>query len=186
VAVPPLARIGDLSRESVDSMSEIVWAIDPAKDRLASLAARLRDLANEQLGARDIAFTFQVDGDLHDAIEPELRRQVFLVLKEGLHNAVRHAACGNVAIAIAIDEDTLTVRLEDDGRGFDKASVTRGRGLKSMFVRAASVGGSLDVATRPCGGTRLVLTVPRKGAPLPGGRRGRGRAWWRFPTRMGG
>jgi glucose-6-phosphate-specific signal transduction histidine kinase len=67
-AAKPLDLIANLSRASVDSMSDIVSAINPEKDRAAHLVTRMRNLANEVLAARDIDFTFEFTG------EPQARR----------------------------------------------------------------------------------------------------------------
>ena len=58
-AAEPIARIGALSRESLDSMGDIVWAIDPQKDSVAHLSQRMRRLAAELLGARGLRFRFE-------------------------------------------------------------------------------------------------------------------------------
>ena len=55
-----LASVASISRESIDAMSDIVWAVDPTRDRLTDLAQRMRRFASDVLAARDIALTFTV------------------------------------------------------------------------------------------------------------------------------
>ena len=88
----PLDLIANLSRASVDSMSDIVWATNPDKDWTANLVTRMRNLSNEVLAAHEIDSTFEVTGEPQARIDAQLRRQVFLVFKESLHNVVRHSA----------------------------------------------------------------------------------------------
>jgi ligand-binding sensor domain-containing protein/signal transduction histidine kinase len=161
-AARPLDLIANLSRASVDSMSDIVWATNPAKDWAANLVTRMRNLANEVLAARDIDFAFDVTGEPQARIEAQLRRQVFLVFKESLNNVVRHSGSTHVDITLHLDPHSLVLRVSDQGKGFDTGSSSDGHGLESMRGRAASVGGRLEVVTSPNRGTSLTLTVPRR------------------------
>jgi ligand-binding sensor domain-containing protein/signal transduction histidine kinase len=158
----PLALIGTLSRETVDSMGDIVWAIDPHKDRLGNLAHRMRRLASDALGARGIALSFQADEAAEQvALGADVRRQVYLIFKEGLHNAARHSACTRVEVGLRLEAGRLVMEVADDGQGFDPASVDQGHGLSSLQQRARELGGTLEVASGA--GTRLTLRVPCRG-----------------------
>ena len=77
----PLARIGSIAREVVESMSDIVWAVSPRRDRLTDLAQRMREFAEDVLVARqiDLRFTASTSGV---RLDPNLRREVYLIFKE--------------------------------------------------------------------------------------------------------
>jgi ligand-binding sensor domain-containing protein/two-component sensor histidine kinase len=156
----PLSRIADLSRESVDAMSEIVWAIDPQQDRFTDLTTRIRRLANEMLPPRGIELQFRASGDTNIAVGADVRREVFLVVKEALNNIVRHAHCGAVEVGLSIDGPRLLLAINDDGRGFTPQHGEAGNGLKSMRYRVSSLGGAIEISSGPGQGTRVVLTVP--------------------------
>lgn len=155
-----LASISELSRESLDSMSDIVWAIDPHKDHLSSLSSRMRRFASDVLGARDIPFEMRVDGT--DAIEigADTRRHIYLAFKEALNNVVRHSGAGHVAIHLQRAGTDLVLLVSDDGRGFDTAGHSDGHGLRSLRERARKAGGVLDVRSAPGRGTAVTLRVP--------------------------
>ncbi len=157
----PLSRISSLSRESVAAMSDIVWAIDPQKDRLTSLTHRMRRLASDLLPARDIELRF-TGGEEDIVVGPEVRRQVFLIFKESLNNAVRHSRCTAIAIDLRIDGAWLVLRVSDDGQGFDPDELSDGHGLASLQQRAKNLGGTLDVVSDP--GTSVTLRVPHRRA----------------------
>jgi signal transduction histidine kinase len=93
----------------------------------------------------------------------DVRREVFLIFKEALHNAVRHSGCRMVEIDLRHDGPGLRLAISDDGRGFEGAGRGHGHGLDSMRRRARSLGGSLDVASQAGVGTRVVLSVPYRG-----------------------
>jgi signal transduction histidine kinase len=156
----PLARISTLSRESVDAMSDIVWAIDPHKDRMENLAQRMRRHASDVLPPLGIPFTFDV-ADEHVTLGADVRREVFLAFKESLNNAIKHADCRSVSVALRAEASSLVLTVADDGRGFDPACVTPGHGLGSLRRRAESLGGSLHVESQ--GGTRVTFRIPYRG-----------------------
>ncbi|MGC9952145.1 MAG: two-component regulator propeller domain-containing protein [Bryobacteraceae bacterium] len=174
-AVEPMARVADLSRDLVDAMSEIVWAINPHKDHLRDLIQRMRRFANDVLAPREIEFTFRAPDLAHDArLGADTRRQVFLVFKEALHNVARHARCRTTEISLTMEKAGLVLSISDDGQGFDMSHSVNGEpaghGLASMTDRAKRLGGALEVQTRPGAGTRITLRVPLDGRTIRSGK----------------
>jgi signal transduction histidine kinase len=156
----PLARIGEISRDVVDSMSDIVWAINPEKDKLFFLAQRVRDFADDLFAADDIHFQLRVpDRDSNLSIGADMRRQVFLVIKECIHNIVRHAKCTRVEIDVRVESKRLVVEVRDNGVGFDPSAAVNGHGLASMRDRVRRLGGKIDIAVGDRG-TGVTLVVP--------------------------
>jgi len=159
--VQPISRVSSISRELVDSMSDIVWAIDPKHDRLFDLAARMRRFAADMLATRRIALRFRSPDELHDVpIDADQRRQMFLVFKEAVHNAVRHSRCTEIQIDFGLEAQHLVLRVSDNGTGFDAAGATEGHGLASMDARTRAIGGALEVTSRPGRGTIVRFEVP--------------------------
>jgi signal transduction histidine kinase len=164
----PLAKISSASHELVDSMSDIVWAINPRRDRLRDLLQRMRRFASDILTARNIAFTFRVPAPEHDMkIGTDLRRQVFLIFKESVNNVVRHSACSEAEIEFEIERDRLMLRVSDNGRGFTANGDGDGHGLTSMRARAKEMGGTLSVNSIAGQGTTVLLQVPLGRRSLP-------------------
>jgi signal transduction histidine kinase/ligand-binding sensor domain-containing protein len=156
-----LSSIGKLSRELVDSMSEIVWAINPKRDHLSDLSQRMRHFASDLLSARQIEFRFpagQLGPDL--AVGANVRREFFLIFKEGVNNIVRHSACTEVEIRFLVEQDNLVLTLNDNGRGFDTNTSGSGHGLASMRGRIQSLGGTLEINSTPGQGTMLKCSIP--------------------------
>jgi signal transduction histidine kinase len=161
-----LAEIGDRARQLVDSMSDIVWSTDPRKDDLGSVVHRIRHFAANTLESRGIAWSLEVaDGLETQPLDPDRRRQMFLIVKEALANVARHAACTRASLRIRRAPGEILIEIEDDGVGFDASSDLpgSGHGLASMRARAASQGGKLDVVAGPTGGTRVEARMPLKG-----------------------
>jgi signal transduction histidine kinase/ligand-binding sensor domain-containing protein len=157
----PLAQIARVSREAVDSMSDIVWAINPQHDYLYDLSRRMRRFASELLPASNIEFSFNSPGE-NEGLElgADLRRQVFLIFKESVNNLARHSGCQRAEIALRIDGAWLVLRVSDDGKGLAASTADHGNGLLSMRRRAESLGGGLDIVSENGKGMTLTLKVP--------------------------
>jgi len=165
-----LSDIGVSARSLVDSMSDIVWSIDPKRDDLASLVARVRQFALDMLEPLGVALSLDVPGDAERVrLAPEQRRHLYLFLKEAINNIARHAGCRNAAISLKVEAGRLAVEVRDDGRGFERPAApaalpptSRGRhgghGLESMRARAGEIGGVLSITSAPGAGTTLLLT----------------------------
>jgi signal transduction histidine kinase/ligand-binding sensor domain-containing protein len=165
---PMLTAMADDARELVDTMSDIVWSVDPRRDDLHSVVVRLRVFASELFDGRGIAWTLDAPADdAHVGLTPDQRRHVFLITKEALANLVRHSGATEARLRVARLEDRLRIVIEDNGRGFEAAHAeTRGgRGLSNMHERTAALGGRLSIEPADDGrGTRVTLDVPLRRA----------------------
>jgi signal transduction histidine kinase/ligand-binding sensor domain-containing protein len=159
-----LSLIANTSRESVDSMSDIVWVVNPNKDRLIDLTVRMRRVADEMLTARDIAFNFDAPGETEDLkLGANTRREVFMIFKESINNLARHSQCTRAEIEFKLENNRLLLKVSDNGKGFDPASERAGNGLVSMRRRATDLDGELEIESGSSSGTTVTLRVPLKG-----------------------
>jgi len=166
----PLASIAGIARESVASMSDIVWAINPQRDRLLNLVRRMRQHAEETLTARGIRLAFRAPADDLDLkLGVDVRRDIYLIFKEAINNAARHADCSRVEINLSIAGSWLRLDIADNGRGFGEPREHDGEGLTSMRRRAERLRGSCDVRAIAGIGTTVEVRVPiggtRQGRP---------------------
>jgi signal transduction histidine kinase len=157
----PLKMIATASRELVDSMSDIVWAINPQKDHLSDLQQRMRRFASDVFTARNIDFRFRSpDHETDIQLGANLRREVFLIFKESINNMVKHSGCDRADIEFDVKEDQLYLRLTDNGHGFDGTRESDGHGLMSMRERAKALGAELEIISHVDSGTTIMLQVP--------------------------
>jgi signal transduction histidine kinase len=89
-----------------------------------------------------------------------VRREVFLIFKESLNNIVKHSACSEVAIALAVEDSVLRLDVRDNGKGFDPLAPVDGHGLASLRSRASALGGTMTVVSAPGAGTAITLVLP--------------------------
>ncbi len=165
-----LDRIGDGSREMIDQMHDIVWSVDPTKDAFSELSERMRIFASGMLGPIGVALSFQEDEALRQLkLTMEQRKGLFLIFKEAVYNAAKHARCQQVWVELRRAGQGISITVEDDGVGIEAAPdrALGGNGTRNMRTRAADLGGSLLMNGRSGGGTSVRVTVPIK-PPLPG------------------
>jgi signal transduction histidine kinase/streptogramin lyase len=136
-----------------------VWDLHPQYlDRgdliagLARMAADLGENANVRVDLRTSGIVRRMSA--------EVERNLFRIAQEAVANAIRHAAPRQVGIELRFDRDRAHVRVVDDGRGFDPASPSEGFGLTSMRERAAQIGATLQLESRPLAGTSVTVTIP--------------------------
>jgi signal transduction histidine kinase/ligand-binding sensor domain-containing protein len=156
-----LQAIAEIARESVASMSDIIWAINPQRDSLIDLTRKMRQHAEEVFVQRGIELKFIAPDPAPDLkLGLDVRRNLYLVFKEAVNNAARHSDCARAEIELRVEEARLRLTISDNGRGFDPAARTEGNGLLSMRRRADDLGGELSLESSVGAGSRLRLTIP--------------------------
>ena len=166
-----LEQIGETARELMEATSDIVWAIDARRDDLANLLARTRRFAADLLEPRGVRLVFVPPPRAEEIVlRPETKRELYLVLKEALNNAARHAQAHCVWLEVSADERQLIATVRDDGIGFATASdpdsrrpadTRGGNGLRNIQTRATRLGGTLAVESQPGAGTSVRLSLRR-------------------------
>jgi signal transduction histidine kinase len=158
-----LEDIATTARELLASTNDLVWSVHPQRDDLQSLVTRVRRFAADLFEASGIAWEVHAPGGLEAVIlSPERRWHILMILKEGIHNIIRHADAHRVVLTIERGHRRLTFDLKDDGRGFSPAIANTGpgHGLRNMATRADGIAGQLTIASGECQGTLLRLSIP--------------------------
>jgi ligand-binding sensor domain-containing protein/two-component sensor histidine kinase len=156
-----LSSIGSLSRELTESMSDIVWSVNPRRDYLADLAQRMRRFSSDVLDGGNINLQFHFCTPQKPIrIDSNVRREVYLIFKESVTNVARHSHCTRVEIAVVIDDHHLNLTVRDNGRGLGEASCHTGNGLRSIRERAERIGARLEVYSGQPSGVCVSVNVP--------------------------
>ena len=90
----------------------------------------------------------------------DVEATVYFCVLEALQNVQKYAKASRVDVRLRGREGELTFEIEDDGTGFDTATVTRGAGLTNMVDRVEALGGNVDLTSAPGSGTRVSGNVP--------------------------
>jgi signal transduction histidine kinase len=155
-----LSEIGQLTRGALAEMRALIFELRPGALADEGLVAALTKQASA-LSARE-GLAIQVDGpDERLPLGPEVEEQLYRLVQEALANVVRHARASRATVRIAATDETVSMEVSDDGRGFDPAAVGPEHfGLRSMRGRVADLGGRLQVTSRRGRGTVLRVEVP--------------------------
>jgi two-component system, NarL family, sensor histidine kinase UhpB len=155
-----LVKISSNAQDTMERMSDIVWAIHPANDTLEQLIVRMKEFAADILEPLGINYSFIIQEDLTSAkLTVNQRRDLYLVFKEAINNAAKYSNCKHIKIELAQRDGKLILQISDDGKGFEEATVVHGNGLNNMQQRAKSIGGSLSIDSKPSQGTTVSLTM---------------------------
>jgi signal transduction histidine kinase len=155
-------KLSQAADQTVRSLEEIVWAVRPGSDSLQSLADYFAHFANELFEGNATRCRLDLPHDLPALpLPPDMRHNIFLIVKEALTNTLKHAKAREVQVQARASDNRLEVIVKDDGKGFDPAALVEGRrnGLGNMRRRAESIGGTLEVQSSPGSGTAVKLLV---------------------------
>jgi signal transduction histidine kinase len=152
-------KIREYSHEMIDKMGEIVWALNEKNDSLSDLLSYTRAYAAAYLAQNGIACIADTPDTFPAVfISGEFRRNIYLTVKEALHNVVKHAKATQVFLSFAVTDKHLEIVIKDNGTGFDSAAPKPySNGLINMKKRITEAGGQLEIESRD--GTTIRITV---------------------------
>jgi len=157
-----LNDLSDATLRMVTSLDEIVWAVNPRNDTIASLASYFASYAQRLLNLAGVACGLDIAEDLpNHPLDPKFRQEIFFAFKESLTNVVRHAQATQVWLHLSVARGQLMVEVADDGRGFENTPPPAGSdGLANMKDRLKTVGGECTVSSKTNHGTTVRLSAP--------------------------
>jgi signal transduction histidine kinase len=159
-----LDDLNETARRMVSSLDEIVWAVNPRNDTIASLASYFGSYAQRLLDLAGVSCGLDIAEDLPEhPLDPKFRQEIFFAFKEALTNVVRHAHATQVWLRISVRKRNLRVEVADNGRGFHLSGQPAGSdGLANIKERLKNLGGVCDILSDTKTGT-----IVRFSAPLP-------------------
>jgi len=156
-----LDDIANTSRQLVNSMSEIIWSMNPENRTLEQLCVYLREQLNKQLEYAGVEYSVQLpESEKEIILTSEQRRNILLVTKETVNNAIKYSNAKNILVNAVLKNEGLTFIVKDDGEGFDINTIHRGNGLKNIKNRIEEVEGTLEVVSKPGEGSSFTYFVP--------------------------
>ena len=162
-APPALPKALERLKAALGEVRNISHRLRPAELDVLGLPAALDHLGHEFGDSSGIALSVRVRGEEDQHLPDEIKTVLFRVTQEALTNIEKHANASRVSLWLAFGRGGLRLRIIDDGRGFKVDAMhhdpKRGIGLRNMRERLASIGGTLDVQSRP-GRTQVVARVP--------------------------
>jgi signal transduction histidine kinase len=155
-----LTKISSYSGEIVQKMNEIVWALNVNNDTLQSLIGYVRRYAVKYLDDIGIGCIFKQPDTMPEMeVDGATRRNIFLLVKEALHNIVKHAQAAEVNITVEVS-DQLKITVHDNGKGIPEQLLQSktGNGLRNMQQRIEDIKGNMEIINHD--GTTVLFTIP--------------------------
>lgn len=158
-----LDKTSSLLTEAEEAMSDIVWSVSPKHDTVESLFSRMRlttaDLCRPRAIQYETEFARHVEGL---TLTEEVRRNIFLIFKEALANAVRHSGASSIRVAFMVGGGSFEMSIMDNGQGMpsgdlSSASTKRGHGIRNMMKRAEEIGAEFSIEAGSPFGTIIHL-----------------------------
>jgi len=155
-----LDKITHYSDDMLNKLSDIVWSINAENDSFEQLASKLRNYAQAMTTAKNIHLEFFVDPAIEKKdLDITLRKNIYMITREAINNAVKYSACSSLRIYLKPVADGAELIIADDGKGFDANNITTGNGLSNLHKRAEEIQGKLSVETSPGEGTTIRLLI---------------------------
>jgi two-component system, NarL family, sensor histidine kinase UhpB len=155
-----LARMSNNARETMDKMGDIVWMIKPGENEAGNLKQRMERFAYEIAGSKNITVSMQADELEKAKLSMEQRKNIYLVFKEAINNAVKYSDSGRIDVVASVSNKEITLLIQDYGKGIDNSIVKKGNGVENMQNRAREMGGHLTIDSPAGSGTSVKLTIP--------------------------
>ncbi|WP_262245402.1 sensor histidine kinase [Parapedobacter soli] len=158
--------IGAYSREAIQMMDDIIWAVDSRNNHQGNLSDRMKFLAAQLLEPLDAVVTFDIDQHDDRKISQKIRQNLYLIFKEALHNICKHSAATDVHIKLRHIGGHIEMEIYNDG--VDRSQVgrptgRRGHGQRNMQLRAAQLGATFTAGMESTG-YRVSVMVPTRRA----------------------
>lgn len=153
-----LSKSGDDIQRISESLSDIVWNINPQYDNLDNLFVRMKRYAADMLEGKNIQAELLFPDEKEKITIPmDQRRDFYLIFKEAVNNLAKYSKAASAKIVVEVKEQFIHLTLTDDGQGFDLKNAKAGNGLQNMKQRAGRWMGKFDIQSAPGKGTSVSL-----------------------------
>jgi signal transduction histidine kinase len=160
-----LEHARNLVRETIEESRRAVWNLRENPPTAGGMGTHLSELARQIAGQSGIPITCESSG-APVTVDQEREHHLLLVIREALHNAVRHGHPKSIRVELRRDGSTLRIVIDDDGCGFEGKSPGESAaghyGMVGMRERMEYLDGKLEVESSPGHGTRITITAPVK------------------------
>lgn len=165
-----LSGISSFTSQTIYELRDTIWAMNKQQIDLEDLQGRISNFIEKAAVANDRAqFDFQVDSSLGDGriFTSVVGMNIYRVIQEAVNNAIKYADAQAITVSIQPAGDDLSIKIADDGSGFDLDTVELGNGLNNMKKRARDIGGTISIDSQSGSGTRIELLVPEENTNQP-------------------
>jgi signal transduction histidine kinase len=156
--VKSLMLINTGAIDMVNNLKDVVWTVNPKNDSIGQMLDRLKEYSFNMAQAKSISVNWHVPENVDDIkLSMESRRNMYLICKEVINNAVKYSQCNELTITGKQADSKFILSIHDDGKGFELNDQLKGHGLKNMKARAEENKMRLEIETKKDKGTTIRL-----------------------------
>ncbi len=156
-----IQQINTNSKEVMDNMNDIVWALKNDTAHEITFKNRIKNFGYELLAAKQINCDYALDEKAMAKINnPKARKNLQLIIKESMNNISKYSEATQVSIKIYLKDNSLEIVITDNGKGFEESKIKKGNGLKNILSRAADLRGICTIDSHPGTGTIIGCSIP--------------------------
>ncbi len=132
-----------------------------AYQKIHNFISSIQELLKEVCSANTIEYDFTYNDELDwDALDGEIKINLYRMVQESLQNSVKHAECNTILVDFNTENNHLNVRIEDNGKGFTRSKRKKGIGTRNISSRIEKLRGTWKIDSTPGQGTKVVLSIP--------------------------
>lgn len=159
-SAPLLDKISNNAAQLSENMQDIIWTIKQDNDKLEDLVTRIREFGLKLCDAKDIEFKVHISDSFRTSrLNLEQRRNLYLIFKECLNNAIKYSGCDIIQLFITQQGKHLKMVIQDNGKGFKEEEIIKGNGLSNIYKRAKEIRGNATIESGNGNGTRIDVLV---------------------------
>jgi signal transduction histidine kinase len=157
-----IQQIEQRAHESLQSLSDLVWSVNPINDNNEKLIARINNFIKSITQAKGIQFENYIDSNFYlRPINQLEKRNIQLLVKEAVNNIVKHAKAQTIILSIEEQNNSFCIKIVDNGVGFNTDTPNEGNGLQGMKKRIQEINGSFKIVSES-GRTEICFTLDEK------------------------
>lgn len=155
-----LENISGVGKALIDNMRDMIWVLNPDNTSLDHLFSHMREHCSNYLEENNLEYSVSFPDDFVDQkISRDVQRNIFLCVKESLHNCVKHANATRITLCVSLSAKGLLIEISDNGRGVISSENAKGNGIWNMHHRMVSIGGEFALQSSNEGCT-VTLNAP--------------------------
>ena len=144
ISSPEYDQLQNSSKQIITKVNNIVWSLKTEKTHLPSLIDYLLNYAEDILGTTKMTFNYKITSNIPKLkIDVETKKHIYLLFKEALNNAIKHAQASEINVEISYIKRKLTISIIDNGNGFKLNEINKGNGIDNMENRIKKLNGNL-------------------------------------------
>ena len=157
-----IERVGNIARNLVDQMEDVIWSINPKYDKLEDFIIHFKNYAYEVCEAKNIDLKIETSNIDNIKLNSNIKRKLQLISVEALNNSLKHADCSHINYKINMKNKIINLEFRDNGKGFTLDGNEQGNGIPNMKKYIEELRGSINFESKENSGTIIKIQIPTK------------------------